>query len=248
MKYAFITSALALASTVVAQAPPSYKSNNGNVEASPVGGNKPAHNGAQIPPSYKSNNGNVEASPVGGNKPAQNGGNVDVDPIANSRPVGSHPNGNGQPKRPQGYGNNVQASPVGGRPNNNRPQQNHPVRPMPGRQQDPVRPGNNKPGGYQNKGVDNKPSDTLASPVGGQGANNAPQGLRSTCLTEQEARQFVERFSGVLDQTGSDLGDTNVTARALVAEDFVEYSNSILSVQGLPVSRFPLSNSTKSEF
>jgi hypothetical protein len=68
------------------------------------------------------------------------------------------------------------------------------------------------------------------------GAASITQGFVGDCLTYEESAQFVQRFSGVLDQSGSDLGDLNVTANALVTETFVERSNSILSVQGLSVS------------
>lgn len=90
------------------------------------------------------------------------------------------------------------------------------------------------PPSYQNN--NKPPGNSLASPLGAEPESNGPMGLKSNCLSQDEARQFVKRFSGVLDHTGSDLGDAGVTARALVSEDFVEYSNSILSLQGLPVN------------
>lgn len=177
MKYAAITSALALVSTVVAQIPHSYQTNyNANIDASPVGNNKaPAYGGG----------GKDEDSPISGNGPPKYGNNAPINPGDNSKPVEKSPTGNGPQKVPQGYGN------------------------------------------------------TITSPVGGQTADNGPQGSRSSCLSEQEAQLFIQRLSGVLDQTGSDLGDVNATAQAIAAEDYIEYSGSILSVQGLPVSTPP---------
>jgi len=60
----------------------------------------------------------------------------------------------------------------------------------------------------------------------------APQ----ACLTQRQANRLVNRFIGILDHQGSDLGDANATAQALIADDYQEISDSILSLEGAPVS------------
>ena len=55
------------------------------------------------------------------------------------------------------------------------------------------------------------------------------------CYTHEEAEDFVSQFEGILNHKGSTYGNATATAEALLADEFVEYSNSILSIEGLPV-------------
>lgn len=66
-------------------------------------------------------------------------------------------------------------------------------------------------------------------------AANAPQ-KSVRCLCPSEAEQTVQRLIGILTHKGSDLGDDNSTAEALLADSFYEVSDSILALQKLPVS------------
>ena len=60
----------------------------------------------------------------------------------------------------------------------------------------------------------------------------------SRCVTETQAVQLARRFAGALTQTGSDLGDTRGTLNNILASGFTETSDSILSLQHLPVSSY----------
>ncbi|EME81323.1 uncharacterized protein MYCFIDRAFT_88023 [Pseudocercospora fijiensis CIRAD86] len=50
----------------------------------------------------------------------------------------------------------------------------------------------------------------------------------SQCITQKEAEAYIKTFIGVLGQTDKNAAQT---ADKIIADDFVEYSNSILSLQ-----------------
>lgn len=56
------------------------------------------------------------------------------------------------------------------------------------------------------------------------------------CLNTQSATKIVNRFIGIQNKQGSDLGNAAVTADRLIANNYKEYSDSILMLQGKPVS------------
>ena len=55
------------------------------------------------------------------------------------------------------------------------------------------------------------------------------------CVTLSQAKTIVARFGGVITQQGSDLGDANTTAQAILAGGYTEYSDSVLSLEQAPV-------------
>lgn len=55
------------------------------------------------------------------------------------------------------------------------------------------------------------------------------------CISQTDAETLVKRFIGVLSHEGSDLGNASVTANAILADNYKEISDSILSLEGLPV-------------
>ena len=55
------------------------------------------------------------------------------------------------------------------------------------------------------------------------------------CLCQEDAETIVADFIGILDHQGSGLGDANTTAQALLDDSYQEISDSILSLEGLPV-------------
>ncbi|KAF7197490.1 hypothetical protein HII31_01300 [Pseudocercospora fuligena] len=64
-------------------------------------------------------------------------------------------------------------------------------------------------------------TSVVASPPG---YSSAP----SQCITQKEAEAYIKTFIGVLGQTDKHAAKT---ADKIIADDFVEYSNSILSLQ-----------------
>lgn len=78
----------------------------------------------------------------------------------------------------------------------------------------------------------------LASPVDERGLFN--------CVSQQDANTFVSNFATVLAHQNSSLGTPQQTANILLADNFVEYSNSVLSLQGLPVCLTSLINAFSS--
>lgn len=60
----------------------------------------------------------------------------------------------------------------------------------------------------------------------------SPAGQYPQCISQQEAEQYIKSFIGVLGQTDKNAAQT---ADKIIADDFVEYSNSILSLQHKPV-------------
>ncbi|KAF2170891.1 hypothetical protein M409DRAFT_18863 [Zasmidium cellare ATCC 36951] len=64
--------------------------------------------------------------------------------------------------------------------------------------------------------------------------NNPPPSYGGgKCVSQQEGQNFLQKFIGVLGRTDPNYA---ATAQKIIADDFVEYSNSILSLQGLPLS------------
>jgi len=53
------------------------------------------------------------------------------------------------------------------------------------------------------------------------------------CLSQSEAESIVSQYSSLLSH--SDPTTANATAQALLADDYVEISDSILSLEGLPL-------------
>lgn len=58
----------------------------------------------------------------------------------------------------------------------------------------------------------------------------------SNCLAQSEAESIVNRYISIL--THSDIQTANATAQALLADDYEEISDSILSLEGQPVCLF----------
>lgn len=52
----------------------------------------------------------------------------------------------------------------------------------------------------------------------------------STCITHASAELFISRFSSVLTHQNSDLGDPETTGNAILAVEYEEISDSILSL------------------
>ncbi|USW58040.1 hypothetical protein Slin15195_G113590 [Septoria linicola] len=59
---------------------------------------------------------------------------------------------------------------------------------------------------------------------------------KGKCVKPPEAKKFIERYTGFLSREGSDLGDARATGDALIADDIEQYSFSVNSVRGKPVS------------
>lgn len=64
------------------------------------------------------------------------------------------------------------------------------------------------------------------------------------CLSKDTATTLVNRYIGVLSHNGSDLGNANTTAQAILDDNYEEVSDSILSLEGQPVSTPPVLSST----
>ena len=60
-------------------------------------------------------------------------------------------------------------------------------------------------------------------------------GRSASCITRQQAKQLVERYSTIMQHINSDLGDPTATAEALLIPEYQEISDSILSLEGAPV-------------
>lgn len=56
------------------------------------------------------------------------------------------------------------------------------------------------------------------------------------CISQDDANRLVDRFISVLGHYDSDIGDAATTANAILADSYREISDSILSLEGLPVS------------
>ncbi|KAK4501554.1 hypothetical protein PRZ48_007363 [Zasmidium cellare] len=66
------------------------------------------------------------------------------------------------------------------------------------------------------------------------------------CVSQKEGQDFLNKFIGVLGRTDANYAST---AQKIIADDFVEYSNSILSLQGLPISAPPgIAAATKNDW
>lgn len=68
-------------------------------------------------------------------------------------------------------------------------------------------------------------------------------GYPGKCISQADANQLVDRFISVLGHYDSDLGDSATTANAILADNYSEISDSILSLTGEPVSSDALSHS-----
>jgi hypothetical protein len=55
------------------------------------------------------------------------------------------------------------------------------------------------------------------------------------CLCQSDAEKIVTEYIAILSHTWSDLGDANATAQALLDDNYQEISDSVLSLEGLPV-------------
>ena len=56
------------------------------------------------------------------------------------------------------------------------------------------------------------------------------------CLTDEQANKIVAKFASILEGVDYQGQSPNVTAKQVVAKNYVEYSDSILSLEGDPVS------------
>jgi len=59
------------------------------------------------------------------------------------------------------------------------------------------------------------------------------------CLTQQQGNTIVNKFISILEDKSYNGQSANATAEALIANDYVEISDSILSLEGAPVSPRP---------
>lgn len=57
----------------------------------------------------------------------------------------------------------------------------------------------------------------------------------SSCLAQNEAESIVNQYISIL--THSDIQTANATAQALLADDYTEIPDSILSLEAQPMSR-----------
>ena len=55
------------------------------------------------------------------------------------------------------------------------------------------------------------------------------------CLSQSEAESIVDQYASIL--THSDVTSANATAQALLDDNYTEISDSILSLEGQPVSQ-----------
>jgi hypothetical protein len=65
-------------------------------------------------------------------------------------------------------------------------------------------------------------STALSSPING-------------CVTMSQAKTVVNRYIGIQNHEGSDLGDAQTTAEKLLVKNYQEISDSILSLERQPV-------------
>lgn len=56
------------------------------------------------------------------------------------------------------------------------------------------------------------------------------------CLAQSEAQKLVDEYIAILSHTSSSIGDANATAQAILDNGYQEISDSILSLEGQPVS------------
>lgn len=56
------------------------------------------------------------------------------------------------------------------------------------------------------------------------------------CLTQSEAESIVDQYTSILSH--SDVTSANATAQALLDDNYTEISDSILSLEGQPVSTY----------
>ena len=63
------------------------------------------------------------------------------------------------------------------------------------------------------------------------------------CLTDSKANTIVAKFQSVLEGVDYNGQSPNITAKQVVAKNYIEYSDSILSLEGAPVSHLRISSS-----
>lgn len=68
-----------------------------------------------------------------------------------------------------------------------------------------------------------------------------------TCLTPEQASCIVEKYIGIADGTGYDNQSANATAQALISDDFIGDSGSILSLQERPVKAKAISMTAQTQ-
>jgi hypothetical protein len=74
-------------------------------------------------------------------------------------------------------------------------------------------------------------SAVIAFPV----SSNQRVRVRDECLCQEDAETIVTEYIAILSHAGSYLGDANTTAQALLDPNYEEISDSVLSLEGLPV-------------
>ncbi|GIZ41091.1 hypothetical protein CKM354_000440700 [Cercospora kikuchii] len=209
----------------------------GGTQSSPVGGSG-AGNGGNF--QFQGPQCCIQSSPGGGrpNGPPPGQGGRQSSPTGSSPGNGQHgspnygaPRGNGGPSR-----GGQQSSPVGSSPG-----QGQPGHGQPGQGQ--IQPNRESPQGYGGKrdvkrqaGGQVPPSTGghMSGGAGGQappGAGNAAGGAGSygQCISPEEGLQWLDQFISVLGHTAPNLEET---ANQIIADQFTEISNSILSLQG----------------
>jgi hypothetical protein len=75
----------------------------------------------------------------------------------------------------------------------------------------------------------------LASAGVAKPAKYFPHCSQRKCLTQTMADTFVTRFIGILEHTGSDIGNFTESMEIMLADDFQEISDSINSLAGIPL-------------
>jgi hypothetical protein len=73
-------------------------------------------------------------------------------------------------------------------------------------------------------------------------ASALPKRGGGACLSQSEAESIVSQYASILGHT--DVATANATAQALLDENYTEISDSILSLEGQPVSQAILARST----
>ena len=65
----------------------------------------------------------------------------------------------------------------------------------------------------------------------------APSLEKRHCLTDAEAATIIAKFTSILEGVDYNGQTPDITAKQVVAKHYTEYSDSILSLEGTPVSR-----------
>ncbi|USW57437.1 hypothetical protein Slin15195_G107560 [Septoria linicola] len=201
---------------------------NGNGIASPIGQGQqqPGYSQQHSPQGHQrspqpNQNGNGIASPVG---QGSNGGSAR--PAAYGQAQKSPQGGNQGP--PKGQNGGTAVSPVGNGGNMSGPQccvesplgSNWSAQSGKGSQQ------------QQQKQQQNQ----------GQASYNSPHGQNGQCITPQEGKEWLDKFISVLGRTAPNVEQT---ANEIIADQYIEISNSIQSLQGKPLSSESVSAPSK---